>query len=78
MSFKSDMCIRYWFNPNLLEVIDTSEMKIEVGDFVLVIDSYKTVKELQDKDHGGWVEPRMLEVCYSLIHTICNFQLTVC
>ena len=59
---KSCMCIRYLFNPKLLDVIDTSEMKIEVGDFVLVIDSYKTVKDLQDEDHGGWVET-MRKVC---------------
>ncbi|KAI0240475.1 hypothetical protein LSAT2_008784 [Lamellibrachia satsuma] len=46
----------YWFNPNLLEVVDTSHMPIEVGDFVLVNHSAKKVKALQDENHGGWNE----------------------
>jgi len=29
-------------------------MEIQDGDFVLVIDSYKKVKALQDSAHGGW------------------------
>ena len=37
-------------------VVDTSEMTVEIGDFVLVNDSYKKVKALQDKGHGGWKE----------------------
>ncbi|KAI0211061.1 hypothetical protein LSAT2_004145, partial [Lamellibrachia satsuma] len=44
------------FNPELLKLIDTSEMAIKIGDFVLVINSYKKVKALQDRGHGGWVE----------------------
>ena len=61
------MCVRYLFNPKLLEVIDTSKLTIEVGDSVMVIDSYKKVKDLQDKDHGGWVET-MREVHNCSLH----------
>ncbi|KAI0240476.1 hypothetical protein LSAT2_008785 [Lamellibrachia satsuma] len=43
-----------WFNPKLLTVVDTTNVKIRVGDLVVVIDSYKKVKALQDKAHGGW------------------------
>ncbi|KAK2154909.1 hypothetical protein NP493_2127g00003 [Ridgeia piscesae] len=43
-----------WFNPEVLKVVDTSDVEIQFGDFVLVLDSYRTVKALQDKDHGGW------------------------
>ncbi|KAI0236727.1 hypothetical protein LSAT2_012726, partial [Lamellibrachia satsuma] len=47
---------KYLFDPKLLKVIDTSKWAVEIGDFVLVIDSYKKVKALQDKGHGGWKE----------------------
>ncbi|KAI0234483.1 hypothetical protein LSAT2_015246 [Lamellibrachia satsuma] len=47
---------KWCFNPKLLEVVDTSKMTIEIGDFVFVINSYATVKALQDEDHGGWQE----------------------
>ncbi|KAI0237102.1 hypothetical protein LSAT2_012421 [Lamellibrachia satsuma] len=43
-----------WFNPKLLTVVDTTNVNIRVGDLVMVIDSYKKVKALQDKAHGGW------------------------
>ncbi|KAI0240090.1 hypothetical protein LSAT2_009191 [Lamellibrachia satsuma] len=47
---------KYWFNPKLLNPVDTSNTTVGIGDFVLVIDSHETVKALQDKEHGGWVE----------------------
>ena len=53
---KMCLCFRWCFNPKLLEVVDTSKMAIEIGDFVFVVNSYATVKALQDEDHGGWQE----------------------
>ena len=53
--------IRWFFNAKLLTLFDTSDMEIQDGDFVLVIDSYKKVKALQDSAHGGWNE-KMREV----------------
>ncbi|KAK2138070.1 hypothetical protein NP493_8963g00000, partial [Ridgeia piscesae] len=44
----------YWFNPELLTIVDTSDVEIQCGDFVLVLDSYRKVKALQDEAHGGW------------------------
>jgi len=52
---------RWFFNPKLLKLIDTSHMTLQDGDFVLVIDSYLKVKALQDSEHGGWVD-KMREV----------------
>ena len=43
---------------------DTSNVRLQVGDTVLVINSYETVKALQDEDHGGWIE-KMREVAVS-------------
>ena len=48
------ICFRFWFNPELLQGVDTSHMPVEVGDFVMVIDSIKKLKTLQDEKHGGW------------------------
>ncbi|KAI0227686.1 hypothetical protein LSAT2_021812 [Lamellibrachia satsuma] len=45
---------KQWFNPKLLTVIDTTNVKIGVGDLVVVIDCYKTFRALQDKVHVGW------------------------
>ena len=44
-----------------------SNVKLEVGDTVLVINSYETVKALQDEKHGGWVE-KMREVAIGLFN----------
>jgi hypothetical protein len=49
-------CLSHWFNPELLTIVDTSDVKIQLGDFVFVLDSYRTVKALQDEDHGGWAK----------------------
>ena len=38
----------------MLQVVNTSQMSIEVGDFVVVTDSNKKLKTLQDEKHGGW------------------------
>ena len=60
------VCTRFWFNPKLLEFIDTSKETTEAGDFVLVVDSYKKVKALQDEDHGGWTKKmQKVHVCNS-------------
>ena len=48
------VCFRFWFNPELLQVVDTSLMPIEVGDYVVVTNSIKELKTLQDERHGGW------------------------
>ena len=55
-----------WFNPKLLTVVDTTNVKIRVGDLVVVIESYKKVKALQDKAHGGWTSD-MRKVIIDLI-----------
>ena len=44
-------------------------MKIQLGDFVLVLDSYKTVKALQDEDHGGWAKDMRKVIVWKLLHT---------
>jgi hypothetical protein len=54
-----------WFNPELLTVIDTSSLTPEVGDLVQVINCYKTVRALQDDEHGGWNE-EMRQVTFDL------------
>ena len=56
MVVRSVVFTRYWFNPKLLNPVDTSNTTVGISDFVLVIDSYEKVKALQDKEHGGWVE----------------------
>ena len=48
------ICFRFWFNPTLLTIVDTYQMPIEFGDFVVVTDSIKVLKTLQDETHGGW------------------------
>ena len=48
------ICFRLWFNPELLQVVDTHLMPIEVGDYVVVTSSIKELKTLQDETHGGW------------------------
>ena len=69
------ICFRYWFNPKLLEVADTSHMQIDVGDFVLVIDSARKVKALQDEDHGGWSgKMRKVNTCRL---DMCRFRLAL-
>jgi len=55
------ICFRFWFNPELLQVADTSLMPVEVGDYVMVTNSIKNLKTLQDETHGGWNE-KMLKV----------------
>ncbi|KAI0230559.1 hypothetical protein LSAT2_019111, partial [Lamellibrachia satsuma] len=40
---------KHIFNPKLLTVIDTTNVKIGVGDLVVVIDCYKTLRALQEK-----------------------------
>ena len=55
------ICFRFWFNPTLLTIVDTSKMPIEFGDFVVVTDSTKKLKSLQDGTHGGWND-EMLKV----------------
>ena len=50
------ICFRFWFNPELLQVVDTSQMPVEVGDYVVVTNSIKELKTLQDETHGGWNE----------------------
>ncbi|KAK2173000.1 hypothetical protein NP493_911g00025 [Ridgeia piscesae] len=45
---------KFWFNPELLKVVDTSQTPIEVGDNVVVTDSIRKLKSLQDDKHGGW------------------------
>ena len=47
-------------------MIDTSNARLEVGDTVLVIDSYETVKALQDEERVGWSE-NMREVAVVLL-----------
>ncbi|KAI0227684.1 hypothetical protein LSAT2_021813 [Lamellibrachia satsuma] len=42
------------FNPKLLTVIDTTNVKIGVDDLVVVIDCYKTFRALQEKANLGW------------------------
>ena len=56
INYVSILCFSYWFNAALLETIDTTNMKIEASDFVLVIDSYTKVKALQEEYFGGWQE----------------------
>ena len=78
MRCNADKCTRWWFNSTLLEVIDTSDTSIEVGDFVLVIDSYKKVKDLQDVDHGGWNDNiRGVRNCQSITKSNVSFPILV-
>ncbi|KAK2152649.1 hypothetical protein NP493_2416g00006 [Ridgeia piscesae] len=48
--------IKWFFNPALLTIVNTTNMTIQNGDFVFVNDSYEKVKSLQDSAHGGWAE----------------------
>ena len=60
-------CFRFLFHPKLLKVVDTSQMAIEIGDFVWVIKAYSKVRALQDDRHGGWTEEMREVLCYLFI-----------
>ncbi len=51
----------WWFNPGVLTIVETDDMDIEEGDFVVISNSEELVKEKQ-KGHGGW-NPAMEKVC---------------
>ena len=72
MVVRSVVFTRYWFNPKLLNPVDTSNTTVGIGDFVLVIDS-REVKALQDKEHGGWVED--MQKVYILFNCFNNIAL---
>ena len=66
---------RCWFNPKLLKVVDTSSETIQVGDFVLVMDSYKKVKGLQDELNIGWKDAMRkvsFFICFQYTNIISN------
>ena len=42
-------------NPDVLQLVDTSQFEIEAGDLVLVHEDKEKVKRLQN-GHGEWVE----------------------
>ena len=56
-------------------MVDTSDVKIQFGDFVLVLDSYRTVKALQDQDHGGWASQMGKVIVYNL--NTSNYTVTI-
>lgn len=59
----------------MLTFVDTADMEIQDGDFVLVIDSYTKVKALQDSAHGGWNEGMRKVHIRLIIKNACIFYI---